>query len=133
MDQQTRLKFSETVVTGKSFDDAVEAVLAEVPKAKFRVLYVHDVQATLREKGFEHDPYKIIEVCSAPNAKRALDADPLVGLMMPCKINVFVADGKTHLSYLKPSLLAAFFPEAGIESLGDDVEKVLQGVIDTVK
>jgi uncharacterized protein (DUF302 family) len=129
VEAQTRSQVTETVVSAKGFDEAVEAVLAEVAKAKFRVLHVHDVQATLQEKGFAREPYKIIEVCNAAFASKALDAHPLVGVMMPCKINVYVADGQTHLSLLLPGLLASFFPGLGLEPLAQDVETILRGVL----
>jgi len=44
--------FDYTVTTKKSFDEAVKAVEQETKTAGFRVLYVHDVTATLAEKNF---------------------------------------------------------------------------------
>ena len=49
------MEFDYTVTTEKSFDEAVAAVEQETKKAGFRVLYIHDVAATLKEKGFEID------------------------------------------------------------------------------
>ncbi len=56
------LDFIYQVDTGKSFDAAVDAVQAKAVEKGFRVLGVHDVQATLADKGFQHEPMKIIEV-----------------------------------------------------------------------
>jgi len=36
------------------------------------VLHIHDVQATLAAKGFETEPMKIVEVCSARYASQVL-------------------------------------------------------------
>ena len=54
------MNFDYTVTTEKTFDEAVKAVEQETKTADFRVLYVHDVTVTLKEKGFEIEPYKII-------------------------------------------------------------------------
>jgi len=44
------MDFDYTVTTEKSFDQAVKAVEKETKNAGFRVLYIHDVTATLKEK-----------------------------------------------------------------------------------
>ncbi len=118
------------VTTGRSFDAAVEAVQAAVAEEGFRVLHIHDVQATFREKGLDRDPYKIIEVCNVRYAKQALDRDPLVGLMMPCRINVFLAGGRAHVALASPEMLAQFFPNAGLEGLATEVNAILRRVVD---
>ena len=104
------MDFHHTFQSGKTFADAVSAILTAVPANGYRVLHVHDVQATFKEKGVEREPYSIIEVCNVKNAKRALDADPLVGLMMPCKICVFTSGGKTMVSLLRPGPAGHLLP-----------------------
>ena len=47
------MEFDYTTITAKSFDKAVQSVQEEIAKAGMRVLYVHDVQKTLGEKGLE--------------------------------------------------------------------------------
>lgn len=127
------MDFHYSFVSAKTFDDAVSAIMAAVPANGYRVLHVHDVQGTFHEKGVEHGPYKIIEVCNVKNAKRALDADPLVGLMMPCKFCVYTTDGKTEVSLLRPALLSSFFPAAGLADLAAAVESDLECVADSAR
>jgi len=50
------------VETSKSVDEAVTTIEAKAQEKGFRVLYVHDVQATLSAKGFDIESMKIIEV-----------------------------------------------------------------------
>ncbi|MCL5772802.1 MAG: DUF302 domain-containing protein, partial [Firmicutes bacterium] len=127
------LALDYTVDTNKSFDEVVALFEKKIPGNNFRVLHIHDVKATFKEKGFEREDLKIIEVCNVKYAKEALEKDINIGLMMPCKINVYKAGGKVRISLLRPSLLASFFPGAGIEKLGVEVEKILKKVIDEVK
>jgi len=89
------MNFDYTVITEKSFDEAVSAVEQETKNAGFNVLYVHNVTATLAEKGFRIEPFKIIEICNAKSAYAVLQADIKIGLLLPCKINVYQKTGKT--------------------------------------
>lgn len=92
------MEFDYTVITIKDFDSAVKSVQEEIVKAGMRVLHIHDVQKTLAEKGFEREPFKIIEFCSAKYAYEFLNADIKIGLCLPCKINVYVKDGQTFIT-----------------------------------
>ena len=56
------MNFDYTVTTKKDFDSAVKAVEAQIAANGFRVLYVHDVQKDVAEKGFKLEPFKIIEL-----------------------------------------------------------------------
>ncbi len=89
------MDFAYTTTTKKSFDEAVQAVQEEIAQAGMRVLYVHDVQQTLAEKGFEREPFKIVEFCSAQYANEFLNLDVAIGLCMPCNINVYAQNGRT--------------------------------------
>lgn len=122
-----------TVSTMKSFDDAVSAVEHAVAAKAFRVLHIHDVQKTFAEKGITREPYKIIEVCNVKYANQALTADSLIGLLLPCKINVFTENGATKISMLAPSILSSFFPDANLSTMAREVETILRDVVELAK
>ena len=127
------MEFDYTTETRKDFDAAVSAVQEEIAKAGFRVLYVHDVHATLAEKGFDIEPMKIVEFCDAKSAYAVLTADPKIGLCLPCKILVYVKDGTTVLSGMRPIVLPQFFPEARLGTLPEEVDARVKAVIDNSK
>ncbi|MHB1125650.1 MAG: DUF302 domain-containing protein [Bacillota bacterium] len=117
----------------KSFDTVVEECSAKIAEKGFRVLHIHDVQASLAEKGFQREPYKIIELCNARYAHQVLQKDSMIGLMMPCKINVYLENGKTVLNALRPIVLARFFPEAELDQVAREVDQIVCGIVDEVK
>ena len=121
------------VESKKSFAEAVAAVEAKTAEKGFRVLHVHDVQATLGEKGFQREPLKIIEVCNAQFAHQVLSKDMKVSLFLPCKINVFTQGGKTHLSALRPAAMPQFFPQSGIEGVSKEVDRIITSIVDEAK
>ena len=125
--------FEYTVETPKSFDEGVAAVEAACAAVSFRVLHIHDVQATLAAKGFERYPLKIIEICNAKFAYDALAKDIRVGLMLPCRITVYVHGSKTFLSAFRPTVIKAMLPEAGLERLADEVEANIRGIVDAAR
>ena len=43
------MEFDYTIITAKSFDEAVRSVEEEIPKTGMRVLYVHDAENFGRE------------------------------------------------------------------------------------
>src|SRR3990172_6111523 len=125
--------FERTVTTEKSFDETVAAIEKKSAEKGFRVLHTHDVASTLKEKGFPREPLKIIEICNAKYASQVLDKDVKISLMLPCPISVYVQGGKTEISTLLPSLIADFFPRAGIEGLAAEVESVVLRIIEEAR
>lgn len=127
------MDFDYTVTTAKSFDAAVKAVEQETETAGFRVLYIHDVTATLKDKGFTIEPFKIVEICNAKSAYTVLKADTKIGLCLPCKINVYQKNGTTYISGMRPIILPQFFPRADLGNLPVEVDEIIRGIVDKSK
>ncbi len=117
------------ITSDKPFDTVVANIERLVPEKQFRVLHIHDVKATLEEKGFYRDSLKIIEVCNAGFASQALQKDVDVALFMPCKFSVYVVNGKTHVSLARPSMISQMLPQSGLNELAESVEKTLKEVM----
>lgn len=118
-----------TVETDKDIDSAVKAVTDATTAKGFRVLHIHDVAATLAEKGFDRDPVRIIEICNAKYASQVLAKDISLALMLPCPITVYVQNGKTYISGLLPTSMVDLYPDAGLEEVAGNVEKVVIEII----
>ena len=125
--------FQYTVNSNRSFDAAVNAIERKTAEKGFRVLHTHDVAGTLAEKGFVREPLKIIEICNARYANEALNKDVSVALMLPCPIAVYSKEGKTVICTMRPSALAEFYPQSGIEAIATQVENVVLEIIDEAK
>ena len=121
--------FAITMESDKPFDTVVANIEENVPKHQFRVLAVHDVQATLEEKGLDLEPLKIIEVCNAKFAHQALHREGDVALFMPCRYAVYERAGKTTVKLARPSVISAMLPEAELENLAGEVEETLKKIM----
>lgn len=127
------MNFDYTVHTIKNFDSAVKSVEEEIAKAGMRVLHIHNVQKSLTEKGFERDPFKIVEFCNAKYASEFLNADIKIGLCMPCKINVYIKDGQTFISGMRPVVLPQFFPKADLGDMPQEIDEIIHNIINNAK
>ncbi|MCX6829803.1 MAG: DUF302 domain-containing protein [candidate division Zixibacteria bacterium] len=121
------------VESGKSFEELTELLEKTSPARGFRVLAVHDTQATLAEKGFQIEPLKIFEVCNASFAYKALGKNIDAALFMPCKIVVRSGKGKTVMTLAKPSMIAEMLPGSGLEEMANEVEYQLIAIMNEVK
>ncbi|HLA00282.1 MAG TPA: DUF302 domain-containing protein [Thermodesulfovibrionales bacterium] len=125
--------FDYTVETTKSFDEAVAAIEAKSKEKGFGVLHIHDVKATLASKGFDREPLKIIEICNAKYASQVLTKDIKISLMLPCPISVYVEGGKTYISTLRPKVISDFYPRADIQSMAEEVDRIVLSIVDESK
>ncbi|MHB9144518.1 MAG: DUF302 domain-containing protein [Symbiobacteriia bacterium] len=123
------MDFFYSVPTSKTVDEAIDAVKENAGKAGFRVLHIHNVTATLAEKGFNREELRIIEVCHAPSLNRILDADINIAYFTPCKINVYAQDGQVHLGTMRPTMMSQFFPGAEIADVAQSVESALMQIL----
>lgn len=123
------MEFALTRTTAKPMTAVVAAFEKLVPEHQFRVLHIHDVQATLAEKGLQRDPLKIIEICNSGFAHKALQINMDVALFMPCRFTVYTENGNTVVSLGKPTIISQILPQAEFKALAEDVENRLIAIM----
>ncbi|MCH7946461.1 MAG: DUF302 domain-containing protein [candidate division Zixibacteria bacterium] len=116
----------------KSFEEVAEALQEKSVENQFRVLAVHDVQATLAEKGFERGPLKIIEVCNSGFAYEALKKDIDASMFMPCKFTVYRQDDATVVTLALPTMISKMLPDSNLDSLAEEVEERLKKIMQEI-
>ncbi|MBN1634810.1 MAG: DUF302 domain-containing protein [Ignavibacteria bacterium] len=116
--------------TVKPFDKVLEKLQEKVTENGFRILHIHNVKQTLKEKGFEIEDYLIVEVCNAKFANNVINVNKEYGIIMPCKINIYSDNGKTVLLTPEPSIMASRFGMKGIENIAGVVDIILKKIID---
>ncbi len=121
----------ETTLPNVDYADAVQRVTEELKKEGFGVLTEIDVRATLKKKlDVDFRPYVILGACNPPLAKQALEADPQIGLLLPCNVVVQEAKGGGSIvSIADPKAMFTLVDVPGIASVAEDVEQRLRRVM----
>lgn len=128
------LDFHYTVNTQKDVDTAISDLEKELGSRKFMILWQLDVNSKLKEKGFDLDPtVRILEVCSAPRAKQAIDTNLDVAALLPCKITVTKNGGQTQIRLLRPNLLIDILGDERLTPLAKEVEEALVDALNAAR
>jgi len=125
----TRYGFGRSV--NLAFDAALARVTEELQKEGFGVLTEIDVQATLKKKLNADVPaYRILGACNPAFARRALEAEPSIGLLLPCNVVVRQdAGGHVQVEMMDPNAVLELVGRPEINEVAGEVRARLQRVL----
>ena len=119
---------------GTSYEDAIAGVTEALATEGFGILTEIDVKETLKKKlDVDFRRYLILGACNPTLAHRALLAEPLIGLLLPC--NVVVAEreeGGSTVSIANPRELFKLVDNPEIASVAVEVESKLRRVLEAI-
>jgi uncharacterized protein (DUF302 family) len=129
--QTAHRSYTLSSTTTLPFDSAVARVREELAAEGFGVLCDIDVQATLREKlGIERGRYTILGACNPPLAHRALEAEPELGVLLPCNVIVFEDGPGTRVSAVDPERMLSIVGSDELAEIAADVRSRLAQVVE---
>ncbi len=85
----------------------------------------------MREKlGVEGEPYLILGACNPPLAHQALQAEPDLGVLLPCNVVVYQRDGQTHIAAIDPERMLSIVDNDELAPVAADVKGRLGTVVE---
>jgi uncharacterized protein (DUF302 family) len=120
-------------LAGVSFEDARRRTVDALKSEGFGVLTEIDVRATMKAKlGIEFPPYVILGACNPQLAHRTLEAEPELGLLLPCNVVVTATADGSEVQVANPRELFKIVDNGELAPLADEVATKLQRVLERV-
>ena len=118
------------------FDATVSKLIETIENANWKVQITHDLQQSLKNKGYEVPAVKVIELCN-PNVAQLIlskDDERIYSNLMPCRISVYEkSDGITYLSLMNAGLMASQIGGVVEEAMSKAFEESMGFVKEVVK
>lgn len=113
-----------------TMDDIVEKVAEALKTEGFGILTEIDVQATLKNKiDVDRKPYKILGACNPQLANQTINAEPDIGLLLPCNVVVREEDdGTMTVAFMDPMAVMDLVDNAKVHEVAIDVKARLERV-----
>jgi uncharacterized protein (DUF302 family) len=111
------MTYALTTTVQKPYEQTVSATRATLTEQGFGILTEIDIRATMKAKlDVDVAPQVILGACRPPLAHAALQAEPSVGLLLPCNVVVRAVDAEiTVVEAMDPATMVAL---TGNEALG---------------
>ena len=128
------MSYAISTAVDQPYDTVVSKVRAALADQGFGVLTEIDVQATMKAKlDADIAPQLILGACRPPLALAALQAEPSIGLLLPCNVTVRDAGGGTSLvEALDPKVMVGVTGNDDLAAVADDAATRLRAALGTL-
>lgn len=119
---------------GRYLDEPYESALPRVVQALkaegFGVISEIDVRHTMQEKlGVDVPPHTILGACNPHLAHAALQAEPDLGVLLPCNVVVYATDAGTRVTAVNAGMMLSMVGNEDLRPIADQVQERLDRVI----
>jgi uncharacterized protein (DUF302 family) len=120
------------------YQKAYQIVTNALKEEGFGVITEIDVKATIKEKlGKDFRKYAILGACNPPLAHKALEGDPLVGLMLPCNVTIEENETGTLVNLVNPEAMLLsnprFSENQALQEVAQDVTERFTRIANTLE
>lgn len=117
-----------------TFNTAVEKVIQELQKEGFGIISDIDVSATIKNKlNLMMPPYRILGACNPGLAHSVLEADPSIGLLLPCNVVVRQDDSENiYVEFMDPNAVLTLVNKPQINQIAHEVKQRMERVMDAL-
>jgi uncharacterized protein (DUF302 family) len=133
METRTTVSYALTTTVHRPFAETLAATRVSLTDQGFGVLTEIDLQATLKAKLDVDIPAQVIlGACRPPLAFASLQAEPSVGLLLPCNVVRSLDDHTTIVEALDPAVMVSLTQNDALSVVADEAGKRLTAALDTL-
>ncbi len=127
--------YAISVTVDQSFDEALIATRDALAVQGFGVLTEIDMQATLKAKlGVDIAPQVILGACRPPLAHAALQAEPSIGLLLPCNVVIrAVDDDHTRVETIDPAIMISVTGNPDLQAVATEARTRLTAALHSLQ
>jgi uncharacterized protein (DUF302 family) len=128
------VSYALTTTVHHPFAETLVATRVSLTDQGFGVLTEIDIRATLKAKLDVDVPAQVIlGACRPPLAHAALQAEPSVGVLLPCNVVVrSLDDDTTVVEALDPKIMVSLTQNDALSSVADEAGRRLSAALDTL-
>ena len=118
----------------KSFQSIDIEIRKNLSKEGFGIITEIDLQKTFKEKlGLTYQKFQILGACNPELARKAIDYEREVGLLMPCNVIFWENEDKTvTISFVDAEKQLSSCDNVELLKIGKDVNLMLKRAIDLI-
>lgn len=125
--------YSLAIEVDRDFDEVLARTRDALAAEGFGVLTEIDVKATMKAKlDVDRDDYVILGACNPPLAHQALEAEPDLGVLLPCNVVVYRSGDRTRVSAVAAEQMLGMVGNDALSPVATEVAGRLQRVLDAV-
>ena len=118
----------------KSFENIDNEIRKNLSEEGFGIITEIDLQKTFKEKlGLTYQKFRILGACNPELARKAIDYEREVGLLMPCNVIFWENEDKTvTISFVDAEKQLSSCDNVELLKIGKDVNLMLKRAIDLI-
>jgi uncharacterized protein (DUF302 family) len=128
------MSYALTVTVDSDFQEALATTRERLADEGFGVLTEIDLAATLKAKlGVDLPPQVILGACRPPLAHAAIQAEPSIGLLLPCNVVVrSLEDGRTLVEAMDPGIMVTLTDNEALQGVAAEARERLDRALSAI-
>ena len=124
------MSYGMSTTVDRPFDEVLADVRGALAAQGFGIITEIDIKKTLHTKiGADVDEQVILGACSPNHAYRALQAEPSIGLLLPCNVVVRATDEGTVVDMVNPQMMVELTSSEEMAAVADEVNESLSAAL----
>ena len=128
------MAYGTCVTVDAPFPEVLERTRRALADQGFGIVTEIDMQAVLKAKlDADIEPYVIWGACAPAYALRAIEAEPSIGLLLPCNVVIRSSDGRVVVEAIDPATMVDLTGNQQMAGISVDVGQRLDAALTALR